>query len=49
MVTANVTMTGNLNAGSPVGTQVPSAIQIYDQQGNAHTLSLNFTQTAVNT
>jgi flagellar hook protein FlgE len=48
-VTTTVGAVGNLNASAAVGDTVPTAIQIYDQQGNAHTLSLTFTNTAVNT
>jgi flagellar hook protein FlgE len=47
--TANITLSGNLSADAAVGTTVPSAIQVYDDQGSAHTLSLTFTKTAANT
>ena len=48
--TANVTVVGNLDAGTAVGGQAASTtIQIFDSQGNSHTLTLQFTKTASNT
>ncbi len=42
---ANAVMQGNLNAASPVGTTVTSAINLYDSLGGSTTASLTFTNT----
>jgi flagellar hook protein FlgE len=47
--TANMTMTANLNASSPVGTTFSTPIQVVDSLGNTHTLTVTFTETAANT
>jgi flagellar hook protein FlgE len=46
--TANMSVTVNLNAQSPVGTVFTAPIQVYDSLGASHTLSVNFTETAAN-
>jgi flagellar hook protein FlgE len=48
--TSNVTVQGNLDAATPIGGQSGlTTIPIFDSQGTAHTLSLQFTKTAANT
>jgi flagellar hook protein FlgE len=47
--TANMTMSANLDASSPVGTSFSTPIQVVDSLGNTHTLSVNYTETAANT
>jgi flagellar hook protein FlgE len=47
--TTTVTMTGNLPAGSAVGTAVATSINVYDAQGTATQLNLTFTKTAADT
>ncbi len=48
--TSNITMAGNLDAGTAIGTAAaPSSIQVFDSNGNAHTLTLQFTKTGGNT
>lgn len=46
---ANVTFTGNLNAQTAVSGTVNTAIEVYDTQGTAHTLSLTFQKQSSNT
>jgi flagellar hook protein FlgE len=47
--TANVTLQGNLSANMLVGDTYSAAIQVYDTQGRAHSLTITFTKTAGNT
>jgi len=42
-------MTTNLNANSPVGTVYSAPMTVYDSLGNAHNLTINYTNTAANT
>jgi flagellar hook protein FlgE len=44
--TANMTVSANLNAASPVGTSFDVPIQVVDSLGNTHTLTVDFTNTA---
>ena len=46
--TANVELTANLDASATPGTVWSTPIQIYDSLGNAHTLTLTFTNLAAN-
>jgi flagellar hook protein FlgE len=46
--TQNMTITANLNAASPVGTEFSTPIQVVDSLGNTHVLTANFTETAAN-
>jgi flagellar hook protein FlgE len=46
--TANMTMTANLNASSAVGATFSTPIQVIDSLGGAHTLTVQFTETAAN-
>jgi flagellar hook protein FlgE len=48
VATANMTVTANLNAQSAVGATFSAPVQVYDSLGTAHTLSVNFTETAAN-
>ena len=41
-------MTTNLNANSPVGTVYSAPMTVYDSLGNAHNLSINYTNTGAN-
>jgi flagellar hook protein FlgE len=47
--TANMTVTANLDASSPVGTTFSAPIQVVDSLGNSQTLTVTFTETASNT
>jgi flagellar hook protein FlgE len=48
--TSNVTLQGNIDANLAVGdTSTTTAIQVFDTQGNEHSLTLTFTKTAANT
>ncbi len=44
--TANVTLQGNLDPTTATGATYSTAIQVYDTQGTAHSLTLTFTKTA---
>ncbi len=44
--TQNVTVTGNLNSGMPVGETKTTSIKIYDNVGGARDLEISFTKTA---
>jgi flagellar hook protein FlgE len=46
--TANMTITANLDASSPVGTTFSTPIQVVDSLGNPQTLTASFTETAAN-
>jgi len=48
VATANMGVTVNLNAQSAVGATFSAPVQVYDSLGTAHTLSVNFTETAAN-
>jgi flagellar hook protein FlgE len=48
VATANMTVTANLNAQSAVCATFSAPVQVYDSLGTAHTLSVNFTETAAN-
>jgi len=48
VATANMSVTANLNAQSAVGATFSAPVQVYDSLGTAHTLSVNFTETAAN-
>ena len=41
-----VDLTGNLDSGNATGTVQPTSIKIYNNNGGAHSLALNFTKTA---
>jgi flagellar hook protein FlgE len=45
VATQNVTLDANLNASAAVGATFTTPIQIYDSLGDAHTLSVTFTNT----
>jgi len=47
--TTKFQMTTNLNANSPVGTVYSAPMTVYDSLGNAHNLTINYTNTAANT
>jgi flagellar hook protein FlgE len=47
--TTNITMAGNLDAGSANGSTVSTSVQVYDSLGNAHLVDLTFAKTANNT
>jgi flagellar hook protein FlgE len=47
--TQNVQVQGNLSAAMAVGATYSTAIQVYDTQGTAHSLTVTFTKTAANT
>jgi len=44
--TANMTVSANLDASSPVGASFSAPIQVVDSLGDTHTLTVNFTNTA---
>lgn len=44
--TANMTVSANLDAASPVGTSFSVPVQVVDSLGNTHTLTIDFTNTA---
>jgi flagellar hook protein FlgE len=46
--TANMTVTANLDASSPVGTTFSAPIQVVDSLGNTQTLTVTFSETAAN-
>lgn len=47
--TTKFQMTTNLNANSAVGTVYSAPMTVYDSLGNAHNLTINYTNTAANT
>src|ERR1700761_8852553 len=48
--TTSFTITANMNSGANVGdTAPPSTFSVYDSLGEAHTLSVSYTKTGVNT
>ena len=44
--TDDVWFVGNLEAGSPTGTQHSTSVPVYDSQGLQHTVKMEFTKTA---
>jgi flagellar hook protein FlgE len=47
--TANVNYSGNLDSSAAVGTNINTAIQVYDSQGASHSLNVTFSKTADDT
>lgn len=47
--TSTVSMGGNLDASAPTGTVVTSSIVVYDQQGTAYNVTIDFTKSAADT
>jgi flagellar hook protein FlgE len=47
--TSMLSMTANLDAASPAGTQFPSQITLYDSLGEPHVATVTYTETAPNT
>jgi flagellar hook protein FlgE len=48
VATANMTISANLSSNTAVNGTFSSPIQVYDAQGNAHTLTATYTETAAN-
>lgn len=47
--TTTMNMTANLDSASATGTQFPAQITVYDSLGQAHVVTVTYTQTATNT
>jgi flagellar hook protein FlgE len=47
--TSTLSMTANLDAASPAGTQFPAQITLYDSLGEPHVATVTYTETAPNT
>jgi flagellar hook protein FlgE len=47
--TSSLSLTANLDAASPAGTQFPAQLTIYDSLGEPHVATITYTETAPNT
>jgi flagellar hook protein FlgE len=48
LATSHVTLSGNLDAGAAVGTDVPTTTTVFDSLGVAHSVKVTFTKTSAN-
>jgi flagellar hook protein FlgE len=48
LATSNVTLSGNLDAGTAVGDTVPTTMTIFDSLGVSHSVKITFTKTGAN-
>jgi flagellar hook protein FlgE len=49
LATTSFSMTANLDAASPAGTQFPAQLTVYDSLGEPHVATVTYTETAPNT
>jgi flagellar hook protein FlgE len=48
LATSNVTLSGNLDAGTASGTSVPTTMTVFDSLGVSHSVKVTYTKTAAN-
>jgi flagellar hook protein FlgE len=48
LATSNVTLSGNLDAGTTVGDTVPTTMTVFDSLGVSHSVKITFTKTGAN-